>query len=369
MKKIGVVLLVGLCVVFLAPVGAQADFPLERGINLPFWFWYPPETAIEHRFDDADFQLIHDLGFTFVRLPLALDLLYDPAAPNRLHTENLSLLDSALDDLLRYDLAVMVDVHGLFLDTETFDYSTLEADDPFLDEFEAFWRGLAAHLSTRDPERVFLELLNEPVFYEDPAAWLPIQTRLVAAVRASAPQHTIIVGGAWWSDRETLLAMKPLADPNIIYNFHFYDPFVFTHQGADWVDPPISLLQRVPYPATPQNMLPALQLVADPDAQAALIAYSTESWNAAMIETEIAAVATWAAAHGVRVICNEFGAYSLAPPLDRAQWLQDVRTALEAHQIGWAMWSYDDSFGLVLRGEDHKLFVNELVVGALGLGE
>ena len=26
--------------------------------------------------------------------------------------------------------------------------------------------------------------------------------------------------------------MEPLHDSNVIYNFHFYEPFLFTHQGA-----------------------------------------------------------------------------------------------------------------------------------------
>ena len=52
---------------------------LARGINLAGWFWYAPETdaGVENRFHDADFQLIHDLGFTFVRVPIDLDFVLD----------------------------------------------------------------------------------------------------------------------------------------------------------------------------------------------------------------------------------------------------------------------------------------------------
>ena len=41
-------------------------------------------------------------------------------------------------------------------------------------------------------------------------------------------------------------------------------------------------------------------------------------------------------------ICNEFGVYRKdADPGDRAAWISDVRTSLEKHGIGWAMWDYE----------------------------
>ncbi len=52
-----------------------------------------------------------------------------------------------------------------------------------------------------------------------------------------------------WSDIWDLLAMEPLADGNVIYNFHFYEPHEFTHQGATWSVPWWSYTHGVPYPA------------------------------------------------------------------------------------------------------------------------
>jgi hypothetical protein len=49
--------------------------------------------------------------------------------------------------------------------------------------------------------------------------------------RACAHDHR---GGARWSDNDDLVFQEPLHDPNVIYNFHFYEPHIFTHQGATW---------------------------------------------------------------------------------------------------------------------------------------
>src|SRR5271169_6292531 len=94
-------------------------------------------------------------------------------------------------------------------------------------------RALAQHYSSYDHDRVFFEILNEPEL-RDRYRWYGIQTKLAAAIREGAPQHTIIAAGARYSANDELLFLDPLSDSNVIYNFHFYEPHVFTHQGATW---------------------------------------------------------------------------------------------------------------------------------------
>src|SRR5256884_7217523 len=62
----------------------------------------------------------------------------------------------------------------------------------------------------------------------------------------------------WSSD---VCSSDLLRDPNIIYNFHFYDPHVFTHQGANWSTNFVHYLKDLPYPSTPENVQQAAALV------------------------------------------------------------------------------------------------------------
>ena len=95
--------------------------------------------------------------------------------------------------------------------------------------------------------------MNEPEV-EDSYKWQGLQAKFAAAIRQGAPQHTIIVAGGRWSSVDELLQMQPLSDPNIIYNFHFYTPHNFTHQGATWSgNLQHYLTQRVPYPSKPAD--------------------------------------------------------------------------------------------------------------------
>ncbi len=94
-----------------------------------------------------------------------------------------------------------------------------------------------------------------------------------------------------------------------------------------------------------------------------------EHWDAARIDMEIGQVADWARRRNVPIVCNEFGVYRLyADPQARAAWIHDVRTSLEGHGMGWAMWDYSGGFGVVTKPNPNGTAVpDEVTLKALGL--
>ena len=170
---------------------------------------------------------------------------------------------------------------------------------------------------------------------------------------SAAPQNTIIACGAHWSGLADLLVLEPLADPNIIYTFHDYEPFPFTHQGATWTTPDVRPERAIPYPSSPDTIAPKLNEEPTLSSQFFLDTYGEDRWDAARVENTIEFAAKWSALHHVPVYCGEFGVLrTYAPPADRAQWLHDMRVALEKNHIGWAMWDYQTSFGVVTKAND-----------------
>jgi len=86
------------------------------------------------------------------------------------------------------------------------------------------------------------------------------------------------------------------------------------------------------------------------------------------VRERIAEGSAWGARHGVAVIAGEFGARDRLNKPARLAWLRAVREACEAERIGWALWGYDDSFGLsVPRPPGEKPSLNPDVLRALGL--
>jgi len=340
---------------------------LRHGINLSEWFAqvYDPKGYTKEHFETwntaQDIQLIRDIGFDHVRLSINPAPMFRRNQADRIPADYLSYLDSAVQMILDHRLAVILDVHP---DSDF--KERLSKDDSFVEQFADFWRAFAQHYSNLDPNLVFFEILNEPET-RDPYRWYGIQARLVSAVREGAPNHTIIVAGARWSDDDDLVFIEPVRDPNVIYNFHFYEPHIFTHQGATWGASFWHYLHNLPYPSNPQNVVAAEALEPDAIHKLDVARYGSDHWDKSRIDAEIGQIAAWGRHWNVPVTCNEFGVYrKAAPPQDRAAWISDVRSTLEKYGVGWTMWDYSGGFAVVVK-KDGQLLPDELTIKALGL--
>jgi aryl-phospho-beta-D-glucosidase BglC (GH1 family) len=336
---------------------------LTRGINVSHWF-AQAELASDHfrtYIGAEDVDHIEAVGFNHVRLSVDPLVVFDPGRPDRLKTAHLQSLDAALDMLLAGNLAVIVDIHP----DDQFKMR-LGADTAYAAQVASFWGALASHLAPRDPERVFLEAMNEPLVWSA-ERWNAIQLQLLNAMRQGAPSHTLIATGGGWSTVQDLAALTPVADPNVVYNFHFYEPFTFTYQGATWGDPTWQQLKNVPYPANPQAVQSVLADLHEANASQYVVDYGEERWDITRIEQHLLRAVAWGRTHGVSLTCNEFGVYRpVTPPMARIAWLRDVRTLLQRYAIGWSMWDYAGGFGVMV-DRDNRRVVDPDTLQALGL--
>ncbi len=337
---------------------------LRHGINLSAWFAqvYDPKGYTKEHFESwttaADIALIKSAGFDHVRLSVNPQPFMDAA--QRGDGAYIGSLDAAMKMILSSGLAVELDMHP---DSDF--KQRLAKEDDFVERFADFWRTIAKRYALYDSERVFFEILNEPEMH-DAYRWYGVEAKLAAAIRQSAPVNTILAPGASWDNDNDLLFQEPLRDPNVIYVFHFYEPHIFTHQGATWGAFYWHWLKDLHYPSDPKNAAEVAATVPEAVHRLDVIRYGQDHWDAVRIEAEINQVFEWAKQRGVPVVCNEFGVYRHAQPQDRNAWIKDVRTSLERHDIGWAMWDYSDSFGVAVK-KDGKAVLDEQTVKALGM--
>lgn len=336
---------------------------LQHGINTSIWFAqrqsYPVE-ELKTFTTPQDLVLIHKMGFDHIRLSIDPGPL-EPWVFSGKPTPFLDQLDSTVHAALADHLSVIIDIHP----SDEFKATLFEGSDG-VNRFVMLWRALAAHYAPLDPDRIFFEILNEPQ-QSDPYRWMGVQATLAAAIRQAAPQNTIIATAAHYSGIPDLLELEPLSDPNVIYTFHDYEPFPFTHQGATWTMPESRYEHGIPYPSTPENVAPHLSEEPTLQGQLFLDQYGWDRWNAARVDNYVSYAAKWAKLHHVPVYCGEFGSYSVvAPPPSRVQWIHDMRVALEKNGIGWAMWDYQTPFGVVSK-ENGVTTPNLDVLKALGL--
>ncbi|HVT97959.1 MAG TPA: cellulase family glycosylhydrolase [Acidobacteriaceae bacterium] len=340
---------------------------LQHGINTSMWFAqasdYSPQRLRSFTTAD-DIALIAKMGFDHCRLSIDGDQLMTWFYTQRdVHhsTGFMEALDRVVKTMLDNHLSVIIDVHP----TSQFKAELFQGAGG-IGNFVELWRALAGHYAAADPEHVFFEIMNESE-QQDPWRWHGIEAQVVQAIRQVAPDNTIIASGAHWSGLPDLLATETLADDNVIYTFHDYEPFPFTHQGATWTNPEVRPERAIPYPSTPENIAPKLNQEPDLAGQYFLDEYGENRWDAARVENSIEFAAKWSALHHAPVYCGEFGVFrEFAPPAARAQWLHDMRTAMEKNHIGWAMWDYQGGFSVVTK-ENGVTTPDRAILNALGL--
>jgi aryl-phospho-beta-D-glucosidase BglC (GH1 family) len=350
---------------FAQPLADQRAQHLQHGINASIWFaQFPLDYSVERLrtfTTEDDLVLIHRLGFDHIRLSIDPDPLVAWQHGEQFGKNFVAELDRVLRFALDQKLAVIVDIHP----EEHYKQSLFQGDDS-VQRFGMLWRDLAQHFAGLDTNLVYFEIMNEPE-QPDPFRWQGIQSFVISQIRAVAPNNTIIASGAHWSGLDDLMHLQPLAATNIIYTFHDYDPFPFTHQGATWTTAVVEPLRNVPYPSTPENIKPNLDQEPTLSGQLFVEQYGLDRWDAARVDANIAFAERWSQLHHLPVYCGEFGVHKpYADPAMRATWIRDMRTALEKHHIGWAMWDYQTNFGAVTK-ENGKAVPDDAVIKALGL--
>jgi aryl-phospho-beta-D-glucosidase BglC (GH1 family) len=336
---------------------------LATGANVCRWFRFPRRDSTEHfenYIPDSEAALMVELGLKHVRLCVQPRVIMDESTGS-VRDERAGQLEAALRRFHKAGLLVVLDIHN--------EDRAAELNPEWQDAFVKFWSALAMRLNALDPDLTVLEIINEPVFREREEEWNTFNARLAAAIRASAPQHTIMTSGPNWGGIDGLRKLKLLPDKNVVYSFHCYDPFPFTHQGVTWSSEEVKPLRGVPYPSSPEAVAPLLAALEDqPGSRRLLERYGNERWNKEKLAARFKEGIKWGARHGVPLYCGEFGVFPRhAKPEHRANWFREFGEVLAEHRIGWAVWGWDEGFGLSRRHADGKPVVDQVVAKALGL--
>ena len=387
------------------PVFAADDAPTfhtGRGVSLYFPFMEvvragkngPPSPPYYGSWSAMRAQQVptqlKNAGFELVRLPVSPVPLLD--VEDEPHRQTMfSRFAVAIDDMLKANLNVVFDLHvtdgGGPWDNKAL---TADLEDPHFRAYVKMVRSVAQFLSQYDASKVAFEPFNEPP--EPCNKWPAFQKELLAAIRAAAPKLTVILTGACWGSLDGLQELHSSDyDDNTIYTFHYYEPFLFTHQGAWFSSLFVRYLSRVPYPPTVDRTDEFLAMVkqrvaadtpVDEEGKAKIVAeaskylrsYFGQRQDRDFIQRMVSTASQWAERNRVspqRIWVGEFGAlgdvygYRAAAPEDRQRWFSDARSVFEQFGFGWAVWNYCCAMGII-KGETSGP-LDPGIVRALGL--
>ncbi len=285
---------------------------LGKGVNMGNMFEAPSENEWGNPFRDDYFQKIAQLGFNHVRIPIRWDVEARTmqVSPYTINPTFLERIKYVIDKALAENLMVIINMHhhdAIFQDP-----------DGVKPRFLSQWNQIATYFKDYDQRLVF-EVINEPNTNLVGSKWNIFFRDALTEIRKTNPTRAVLMGIAPWGGLSGVPNLVLPQDDNIIITVHYYDPFTFTHQGAEWVD------GSTPWLGT--------------------------KWENTTLErneiiSSFAFLQAFAKANNKPIHVGEFGAYSKADLDSRVKWSNFLARWFESQGFSWAYWEWSAGFGI-----------------------
>lgn len=307
----------------------KANARLGVGVNFGNALDAPREGEWGVVLKEEFFELAKEAGFESIRLPVRWTMHAQAEVPYTIDPDFFERVDWAVDQATRRGLNIIIDGH----------HQTEFNKNPEgqLDRMEAIWRQVADRY--RDcGQNVYFELHNEPHGRLDSVAWNAAIPKLLAAVRETNPDRPIIIGPVDYNGISALETLElPAGDCHLIVTVHFYDPFHFTHQGAEWIE------------GSPEWIGKEWEGTAE---------------ERALITARLEKAADWGHAKERPIFLGEFGAYSKADEASRVRWTRYVAEEAARLKMSTAYWEF--CAGLGLYDAEKETWRDDLKAAVLG---
>lgn len=282
-------------------------------------------------------------GFKTVRIPINFGAWANYEKPYKWQNEEgLKIADSFVKWSLDNDLNTVIDLHHVEFDGSVNGAAATE-------RIVWLWKEIAERYKNTNAEKVFFELRNEPHDI-DAEKWRKQAQEIIKAIRPIVPNHTFIVGFHDWNSRAALIESKPFDDKNIIYTFHYYDPFLFTHQGATWAGEGLPDMKNVPFPWNKNANLQIPSSAKGKWVESLINNYETDSQKEKMF-ADLKAAKDWSEKYKVPIFLGEFGSFTrYASEADRCRHAATVYEILGKLKIPNAWWEWDGGFNMFKAG-------------------
>lgn len=291
---------------------------MGKGVNLSNWldaYWDIPFGSYPNpnRYTRERIQSLVDLGFESIRMPVTFERIADPDPPYSISNDHptWALIDSLILFAEEMDFSLIIDNH------HGYDFTDANAADE-IPRKVSIWNQVMQRYASLECDRYFFELYNEPRGVSN-AQLRILMDSIISTLRSYNTCHSLIIGANGFNSSGGLVATIPYDDPSIIYTYHSYDPYFFTHQGMNWTDPP---------------NFPALSFPVGND-----------SINLVKI---IKSVQDWMEFYGQPAMLGEFGVANSADAQSRCNYITTVGNELKKLGMPWYYWdvfSITNGFG------------------------
>lgn len=342
----------------------------HHGINLGGWLSQYEFTAhqplaeenLKTHFDSfitkEDIRQIAAWGFDHIRLPVSGYLLYDRLS-HKLREQPFTYIEKCIGWCRTYHLNLILDLH----DFQGNVYGAMDTPMPLLTDpalqnhFLTFWSALSERLkeygngkrrggSKEDEIVIAFELLNE-VSDASHYLWNRLYKSAVKEIRKIDAARLILIGSSCQNSVAYLNQLDLIDDPAVFYNFHYYEPQVFTHQKAHFSEEMKDFNRTVTYPGDISGFRKYLKQHPEYLIKYRLVADETHN-DRRLMEKLLKDAVDFVRYSGCSLYCGEYGVIDSAPSKEAVKWTDDLLAVLDANHIGHALWNYKAlDFGLL----------------------
>ncbi|AKI98197.1 endoglucanase [Kosmotoga pacifica] len=281
-----------------------------KGINLGNALEAPKEGQWGVVIENEYFCLIESAGFNTVRIPIRWSAHALEDYPYTIDSAFFDRVDHLINLALFKGLTVIINIHH---------YEELMNDPNRQKErFLCIWKQLAEHYKNY-PATLYFELLNEPHSNLTPKKWNALIKDCIAVIRIIDLTRILIIDAPHWASPYALNLLELPNNENLMVSFHYYEPFSFTHQGAEWVEGSKRWLGTV---------------------------WKGTLLQKCKIKLDFARAKKWGQKNNIPILLGEFGAYSKAEYDSRVRWTSYISKIAERYEIGWIYWEFCAGFGI-----------------------
>ncbi len=323
----------------------------QRGVNLGGWLSQADEKTKEH-YDTFivkdDIKRIAGWGCDHVRLPI--DYIVIEGEDGSMLEDGYTYVDNCISWCREFGLNILIDMHNTY--GYTFDPLEVNGDkeiffhnEALQERFYIMWDRISKRYAGQ--KDVAFELLNEVISPDIKDEWNSIADKAIDVIRKNAPDSYVVVGGVWYNNVRSVPFLNPPKDDHVVYNFHCYEPMIFTHQRAWWMDNMPKDI-TVEYPATTAEYSEKSKNL-DPDWAGAILKMKVKETGADYFAELFEPAVEAATKNNAPLYCGEYGVIDQAPVNPSTlNWLKDIHAAFEKYGIGRALWVYKEKdFGIV----------------------
>ncbi len=324
----------------------ENKLPRWRGFNLLDYFEPDKNSTGRGVTSDEELKWMADWGFDFVRIPMAYPryITFNPSkdiSPDDVLNFDEKVLDEVealVDRANKYNIHVSLDLHrapGFCINAGFHEPYNLWKDEDAQEAFYAHWEMWAKRFASRTRDQISFDLVNEPCTREDMndqfsgrgpipgELYREVVLNCMERIRKHNPNRLIVADGNNGGGE----VIPELFDLEVGQSCRGYFPHYISHYRAPWVFENPDDAPKAVWPGTIDGT------------------YFDRSSLEEFYKPWIDAVKK-----GVGVHCGECGCWSATPHEVFLAWFEDVLSVLTENQIGWGLWEFKGTFGVLNSG-------------------